>query len=230
MTSESNENSRRHSVAEQPSLISDPIAKSEAEARNGLRQFDLGLQIIEDALAKGEDFRWRPSTIAVLHREALSGISEFAGLWRPAGVGIQGSSHEPVAAHLVSEHVEALCDYLNEHGDDRTPIHMAAYVMWRLNWIHPFSDGNGRTSRIFSYVVLCVRLGFALRGANTIPDQIVANRKPYFDALEAADAAWKGGACRCFGYGRPSWAIVGGSADERLRSRNWSTKYHPAKS
>jgi hypothetical protein len=38
-----------------------------------------------------------------------------------------------------------------------------------------------------------VKLRFVLRGARTIPDQIVENRKPYFDALEAADAAWKNG-------------------------------------
>jgi Fic family protein len=184
---------RRHSVAAAPDLISDPISKAEAEARNGLLQFDLGLQIIEDALAKGKHFRWRPSIIQALHREALRGISEFAGNWRPAGVEIEGSRHEPVGAHLVPESIEDLCEYLNSNMAEMTAVQLAAYTMWRLNWIHPFSDGNGRTSRIFSYVVLCVKLGFVLRGARTIPDQIVENRKPYFDALEAADAAWKSG-------------------------------------
>lgn len=182
---------RRHSVADQPSLVSDPTARAEAEARNGLRQFDLGLRIVEDALAKGPTFRWRPSMVLALHREALIGISEFAGNWRPAGVGIEGSAHRPIGAYLVPEYIEDLCDYLNDHREDTTPIHRSAYAMWRLNWIHPFSDGNGRTSRIFSYAVLCVGLGFALRGSTTIPDQIVANRQPYFDALEQADAACK---------------------------------------
>ena len=31
-----------------------------------------------------------------------------------------------------------------------------------------------------------------LPGTPTIPDQIVANRKPYFDTLDAADTAWGG--------------------------------------
>jgi Fic family protein len=65
--------------------------------------------------------------------------------------------------------------------------------MWRLNWIHPFADGNGRTSRIVSYVVLSIRAGAILPGTPTIPDQIVDNRKPYFDALDAADLAFRGG-------------------------------------
>ncbi len=65
--------------------------------------------------------------------------------------------------------------------------------MWRLNWIHPFADGNGRTSRITSYVVLSIHAGYVLPGTPTIPDQIVDNRNPYFDALDAADAAYREG-------------------------------------
>lgn len=84
--------------------------------------------------------------------------------------------------------IEELCDYVNDNWD-KTAVHLASYVMWRLNWIHPFSDGNGRTSRMVSYVVLCVKLQLPLPGIKTIPDQIVDNRKPYFDALEAADRA-----------------------------------------
>ncbi|MGX9427630.1 MULTISPECIES: filamentation induced by cAMP protein fic [Bradyrhizobium] len=56
-----------------------------------------------------------------------------------------------------------------------------------------FADGNGRTSRIVSYAVLSVRAGSILPGTPTIPDQIVDNRKPYFDALDAADVAFREG-------------------------------------
>jgi Fic family protein len=95
--------------------------------------------------------------------------------------------------HTVPELVEDMSDYVNGHWNESTPIHLAAYVMWRLNWIHPFADGNGRTSRVVSYVVLSIRAGAILPGMPTIPDQIVDNRKPYFDALEAADAACRDG-------------------------------------
>jgi Fic family protein len=73
----------------------------------------------------------------------------------------------------------------------RAAAHLAAYVMWRLNWIHPFDDGNGRTSRAVSYLIMCMKLGYPLPGTNTIPDQIAANKQPYYDALEAADLVWK---------------------------------------
>lgn len=64
-----------------------------------------------------------------------------------------------------------------------------SYILWRLNWIHPFADGNGRTSRAVSYLVLSVRTGYRLPGRPMIPEQIVANRTPYFEALEVADDA-----------------------------------------
>lgn len=181
---------RRDSKALEPELIKDPQARAEAEARNGLRQYDAGIRTIQTALERPQ-FKLRPSLVLALQREALSGISLFAGNFRPAGVEIEGSSHQPVGAHQVPELVEEMCDYVNEHWEEATPIHLAAYIMWRLNWIHPFADGNGRTSRILSYVVLSIRAGAVLPGSPTIPDQIVDNRNPYFEALDAADAAWK---------------------------------------
>lgn len=184
---------RRHSVASEPEVAQTDQQRAAAEARNGLAQFDLGLRIIEDAIAKGSAFQFRPSTILALHRQALEGLSSRAGNWRPADVRIENSQHAPVGAHLVPEMIEEMCDYLNDRATPRTPVHLAAYAMWRLNWIHPFTDGNGRTSRIFSYAVLCISLGTMLSGTNTIPEQIVDNRLPYFEALEAADEAWAAG-------------------------------------
>ena len=91
---------------------------------------------------------------------------------------------------MVPEEIEHMCDYVNEHWNTSSPLHLAAYVMWKLNWIHPFTDGNGRTARATSYVVLCLRLGYRLPGTNTIPDQISRDKNPYYKALEAADQAW----------------------------------------
>jgi Fic family protein len=186
------ERERRDSRALEPELITDPQEKAAAEARNGFRQYDAAIAAIHTALDRGS-FKLRPSLILGLQREALAGISSYAGNYRPGGVAIEGSKHEPVGAHLVPELVEEMCDYVNEHWDESTPLHLAAYLMWRLNWIHPFADGNGRTSRIVSYVVLSIRAGAMLPGTPTIPDQIVDNRNPYFEALDAADSAYRDG-------------------------------------
>jgi len=189
----SDEGEQRHSRAVSPELITDPVKRAEREALNGLRQFDTAVEMIDGWLASPErPFKLRPSAVQTLHRVALDGISIFAGNYRPAGVEISGSKHRPVGAHLVPEAIEEMCDYVNENWD-KSAIHLAAYVMWRLNWVHPFDDGNGRTARVASYLVLCVRLGTRLPGINTIPEQIAANKGPYYRALEIADEAFRGG-------------------------------------
>ena len=183
----------RHSEAHAPELITDPVELAAREARNGLRQFDVATELINEYLHTERPFKLRPSALLQLHRVALDGISGFAGNYRPADIDIRGSRHKPIGAHLVPEHVEEMCDYVNDNWESESAIHLAAYVMWRLNWIHPFDDGNGRTSRAVSYLVLCVRLGFTLPGVNTIPEQIAANKKPYYECLEAADDHYKDG-------------------------------------
>lgn len=181
----------RKSQAAVPDLITDPQEKARREADNGLRQFDQVIEAIEFYSGGNRPFKLRPSLIIGLQRAALDGISAYAGLTRPAGIEIGGSAHEPPGAHLVPSLLEEMCDYLNDSWGAGTALHLAAYAMWRLNWIYPFVDGNGRTSRAVSYLVLCIKLGYLLPGNRTIPEQIAANKKPYYDALEAADRAWK---------------------------------------
>ena len=186
------EEGRRHSTALEPELITDPTKKAEAESANGLRQYDYAVGAIQTGIER-QPFRLRLSLILSLQREALQGISSYAGNFRPGGVEIRHSRHEPPPAHLVAELVEGLCDYVNDNWEAATAIHLASYVMWRLNWIHPFADGNGRTSRILSFVVLSVRLGTILPGTPTYPELIVQHRSDYERALEAADEAWRQG-------------------------------------
>lgn len=182
-------------MAREPEIIADPVKLAEAEAANGLRQFDFGRDAAQAAIDRlkdsGSRFRLRPSLILSLHRAALAGISSYAGNYRPAGVSIKDSQHTPPGAHQVPELIEDMCDYIDARWPTATPIHLAAYVMWRLNWIHPFADGNGRTARITSYVVMMIKSGFILPGSPTIPDQIVSDRRAYFEALDKADAAWR---------------------------------------
>jgi fido (protein-threonine AMPylation protein) len=98
----SGEREERHSRALEPEIIHDPIARAEAEAINGLRQYDYAVQAIHEALER-RPFRLRLSLILALHREALQGISSYAGNFRPGDVEIKGSRHEPVGAHQVPE-------------------------------------------------------------------------------------------------------------------------------
>jgi Fic family protein len=183
----------RHSQALEAELITDPALKAQQEVLNGLKQFQVVVEMIQSFLDPERPFKFRPSHLQTLHRVALMGLSGYAGNWRPSGIEIQGSGHTPPDPFRIPEMIEELCDYVNEKWNDKSALHLASYVMWKLNWIHPFTDGNGRTSRAASYLILCVKLGYLLPGKLTIPEQISANKGPYYKALEEADIAWHEG-------------------------------------
>jgi Fic family protein len=64
------------------------------------------------------------------------------------------------------------------------PIGLATYVLWRVNNIHPFINGNGRTARATCYFVLCIAAGGLLPGTKVLPELIRQNRQEYCDALQ----------------------------------------------
>ncbi len=82
---------------------------------------------------------------------------------------------------------------VHENWYNWTSTEMAAYGLWRLNWIHPFIEGNGRTARAACYYLLSVRSGGLLGGRKSVPERIREDRGPYYAALQAADRAWETG-------------------------------------
>jgi Fic family protein len=173
-----------------PGLYRTAEEKIALETRNGVIQFLAVLHYVK-TWAPGQS-HLTPDILLELQRLAVNQIYTCAGSFRDGPVSIQGVDHKPLHHSEVPACVAGLCTYVDANWS-RTPIHLASYVMWRLNWIHPFFGGNGRTSRAASYLVLCARLGFELPGTPTIPESIVSKREPYYDALKSADAAWQAG-------------------------------------
>ena len=183
---------QRKSQPERQELVTDPDEIARIEAENGLRQTKFIVDTIEQNLQTSSTFSLRPSLISELNRLAIQGLSELPGSFRPAGIKITNSGHVPPPPEDVHRLIEEMCEYVNDNWN-RDAWHLAAYLMWRLNWIHPFEDGNGRTSRAISYIVLCLRIGHTLPGSKTIPEVISEKKQPYYDAIDKADAAAKRG-------------------------------------
>ena len=175
-------------------LLFDRNEIADNEARNGLLQFDEVRRLIFEH-APQKSIIFDRSLLQNLNRIAIAGIRRSAGQLRLTPIHITNTPHVPPSAVDVPRLLDEMCAYVSGQwasGDDvSAAIHLSAYVMWRLNWIHPFRDGNGRTSRAASYLVLGVRLGRELVGTPTIADHIVDNKQPYYEALDAADAAWR---------------------------------------
>jgi Fic family protein len=224
---------QRDSKAETPKLISDPLAVAQLEAENAVRQFDTVLDLIDQVERDQRPFKLRVSIIQQLHRLAMEGLSAYAGNWRPGKVAIGLSKHKPPEAFLVSGLMEEMCDWINENWNEKSALELSAYVMWRLNWIHPFDDGNGRTSRAVSYLVLCAKAGTRLPGKVTIPELISRNKQPYYNALEKIDESELAGeidltpicelldSCTAEQLSQAYKAVTGSSIDE-----NGDRKFH----
>lgn len=173
-----------------PVLSDSEIA--EREASNGLLQYDRVQELIRAAIDSGS-FRLRTSTILDLNRVAVDGLEPNAGNFRAVDVEIDGSQHDPPSWRDVPRLVDDLCDDVNAAWSESSALHLAAFTMWRISWIHPFTNGNGRTSRAVSYLVLCSRLKQELPGRTAIPEMIARNKTPYYRALDQADEAWAHG-------------------------------------
>jgi Fic family protein len=184
----------RHSSIQEPNIITDPNELAFAEARNALRQFDMGMLLLDHWLEReGKSINLKISDLLTLNRFALEDINKSAGTFRTQPIEISNSKHQPPEAKLVPSLCEDFCDYINKNWSSASALHLSAYALWRINWIHPFVDGNGRTARIISYVILCAKYGFRLPGIVTIPEQIAKDKNPYYSALESADHAFFGG-------------------------------------
>ncbi len=80
-------------------------------------------------------------------------------------------------------------NYVNRYWDTYEPVILSAYVLWRLNHIHPFINGNGRTARAACYFVLCLKLKAWLPGSTTVPELLCLPqiKQKYYTALQQVD-------------------------------------------
>jgi Fic family protein len=95
-------------------------------------------------------------TIREIHAIVLHGINrEQAGKYRSVPVMIVGSRHTPPQPYLIAPQMEQfIADYQAMAADQAHPVLVAAFLHDELVKIHPFIDGNGRTSRLLMNLYL----------------------------------------------------------------------------
>ena len=168
-----------------------PSLYTKIEEHNLLRQYDLLSNCIEIGLEKGIE-AFDKYTLWALNYAAVSNIAQMGGRYRedPISVG----NHRTPHFKDVPNHMDRFFSIIHENWTIHDhPTLLPAYALWRLNWIHPFVEGNGRTARAACYYLICMKQGRLLPGKKTIPERIRENRDPYIAALRAADAAWDEG-------------------------------------
>ncbi len=169
----------------------DPILFARIQEQNLLRQYDLLTNCVEIALSKGIE-AFDKYTLWALNAVAVANIAQLGGRFRkqPIYVGNHIPPHFREVPDLVDEFISVIHENwtIVDH-----PTVLPAYALWRLNWIHPFIEGNGRTARAACYLLMCLRQRTLLPGRKIVPERIRENRQPYYAALQAADRHWEDG-------------------------------------
>ncbi|MFS3009100.1 Fic family protein [Bacteroides thetaiotaomicron] len=117
-----------------------------------------------------QDIEISERTIKEIHALILHGIDrENAGRYRNVPVMISGSTHMPPQPYLIEKQMEDfILRFKQMEAENVHPVLIAAYLHDELVRIHPFIDGNGRTSRLLMNLYL-LRHGYViitLKGSN----------------------------------------------------------------
>lgn len=119
------------------------------------------------------------------------------GEYRMQDVGITGSMHTPPSWVTVHPEMTALLEFANTEYPLPKQMLQVAVAHHRFVWIHPFHNGNGRVSRLFTYAMLRKTV-FSNRGRSALnPTSVFGNdRAEYISALEGADSLSSAGTTR----------------------------------
>ena len=176
------------------------LRDSEREFLNYLRAFEAidGLRGARGAVVTKGDLR-------NLHRLLVNGVRggrRGAGELRREDVKVGDVAegevivhHQPPSWLSVEAEIDALFAWIEASkahgkGDDDPWVHpvvLAGIVQHRLVWIHPFVDGNGRTARMFTTLLLFQR-DYDFKYLFELSTYYNRERDDYYHALRNADA------------------------------------------
>lgn len=159
-------------------------------------------------------------TILELHgliMKEIPGIN--SGQFRKDEVQIKGSNHKPPHFNDVEEHIDEMFQWMNRNSHKYSPLVMASILHHWMTWIHPFSDGNGRVSRLFLNFFL-LQKGY--------PEIIIkiSDRNYYYNSLIAGDKGDLTNLIELISDNiRESIAIYEELINEDQRQKTWLEKY-----
>jgi Fic family protein len=138
------------------------------------------IHYVRELSSENSDFDERD--LLSIHQLILKGIRERdAGVYRKQPVFVvksDGTRHEFPQAFLLNKLVENYFIFYNENKDTMHPVEMAAHLHQKLVNIHPFIDGNGRSSRLVMNLHL-LKHGYPI----SIIDSEMNKRQEYYRIL-----------------------------------------------
>jgi Fic family protein len=161
-------------LKETASLLEDGITPSAKPLRD-VKEAEAHKKVFYDMLNE------KDLTIDIVlkwHRELFEGTKkDIAGKIREHEVGIARSKFKPPKHQILKLLLKEFFDWYNENKKKIHPMELSSLVHLKFVTIHPFSDGNGRISRLMMNFVL-KKFDFPLL------DIPYNKRNSYYNALE----------------------------------------------
>lgn len=163
-----------------------PVYKA-LEVANGNRQYDFLRSIVAASLEMGRPFLSQ-HVVKAFNFQAITCLHIAPGEYRPCDVTV--GAHRPPPYYRMAALMDDFVNIVNRHWERTDAVALATYVLWRLNNIHPFINGNGRTARAACYYVLCLHLGGWPPGQTILPELLKRDRDEYCEALQEAHVSF----------------------------------------
>jgi len=122
------------------------------------------------------------------HKLMMETLLINAGEFRSGNVGVygkEGVSHVAPPPYRINELMVDLFDWLGKTKEH--PLVVSSIFHYEFEFIHPFSDGNGRIGRLWQSVILIAYK--ELFSYIPIESIVKENQQAYYDAFEAATTA-----------------------------------------
>jgi Fic family protein len=134
--------------------------------------------------------------VSELHKKVVEGLlpppdgegDHTPGLNRTKSVSINRSAHKPPEPIQVEDYMDELFAFINKQDEPKYDLLKVAIAHHRFLWIHPFTNGNGRTVRLLTYAML-VKEGFHVDIGRILNPTAVfcSSRRNYYRHLSLAD-------------------------------------------
>jgi Fic family protein len=141
---------------------------AEAPASNqGIREIENMEKVMSFIDENVENATVSRAFVSELHKNVVEGLQpppdgegdHTPGLYRTKSVSINRSAHKPPEPIQVEGYMDELFAFINRQDEPKYDLLKVAIAHHRFLWIHPFTNGNGRTVRLLTYAML-VKEGF----------------------------------------------------------------------
>jgi len=157
-----------------------------------IQNIEKAMSFIEETI---KDYPINRMYISELHKKVVENLlpppngegDKTPGAYRSVSVAIKKSNHLPPEPYTIDNYMDELIQFINQNSSPKYDLLKMCLSHHRFVWIHPFTNGNGRTVRLFTYAML-VKYGFNVNVGRIInPSAVFCSSRDYYKFLSEAD-------------------------------------------